>query len=327
MSGTPPLIIAIHRRRFAFGRTFTLGKLARTHVDAIEVALTRNGRTGRGECVPNPRYGESPDSVVSQITQLPGHFDRKSLPALLRPGPARNAVDCALWDLEAKLTGQRVWQLAGQTMPKPLETIITLSIDDPAHLAEDARRFRNHRIMKFRIASVEDIGLIATVREAAPHARIILDVGESWTVDDYVRLAPRLAGQGVILIEQPVPPKYDRALADIPHPIPICADESVHDIGTLTRLKGRYDMINIKLDKAGGLTHALALRDAALSMGLGVMMGSMIASSLSMAPAMLVAQRASIVDLDGPLLLVEDRPGGLHYDGSWIHPPRVEFWG
>lgn len=321
------LIIAVHRRRYAFGRPFALGKLVRTHVDAIEVTLTRNGLTGRGECVPNPRYGESLDSVSNQISQLHGDFDRKSLPALLRPGPARNAVDCALWDLEAKQNGSRVWQLAGQQQPKPLETIITLSVDDTVQLVKDVNRFRNHRIMKFRISSVDDLGLIKVVREGAPHARIIIDVGESWTIDDYIRLAPRMAGQGVVMIEQPLPPIQDSVLAEIAHPIPICADESCHDLAVLPRLKGRYDLINIKLDKAGGLTHALALRDAAQAMGMGVMVGSMISSSLAMAPAVLVAQTANYVDLDGPLLLAEDRPGGLHYDGSWVHPSRPEFWG
>lgn len=327
MTTTNPLIINTHRRRYAFGRAFTLGKLTRTHVDAIEVTLTRNGRTGRGECVPNPRYGESLDSVINQISQLPPDFDRQRLPALLRPGPARNAVDCALWDLEAKQKGVRVWQLAGQSQPKPLETIVTLSIEDEAQLAEDARKFRNHRIMKFRIGAVDDIRLISIVRQAAPHVKIILDAGESWTVDDYVRLAPRLAREGVVVIEQPVPAIHDRALADIKHPIPICADESCHDLGTLPRLEGRYDMINIKLDKTGGLTHAIALRDAARALGIKVMVGSMIASSLAMAPAVLAAQDASYVDLDGPLLLADDRPHGLHYDGSWVHPPRAELWG
>lgn len=327
MAVTNPLIINIHRRRYAFGRAFTLGKLTRTHVDAVEVSITRQGRTGRGECVPNPRYGESPDSVVNQITQLPLDFDRKSLPALLRPGPARNAVDCALWDLEAKQKGMRVWQLAGQSQPKPLETIVTLSIDNPAQLAEDARKFRNHRIMKFRVASTDDIKLISIVRQAAPHAKIILDAGESWTIEDYVRLAPRLAREGVVVIEQPLPPIHDRLLADIKHPIPICADESCHDLGTLPRLQGRYDMINIKLDKTGGLTHALALGAAAREMGIKVMVGSMIASSLAMAPAVLAAQDAVYVDLDGPLLLTEDRAHGLHYDGSWVHPPKPDLWG
>lgn len=327
MSVTSPLIINVVRRRFAFGCTFTLGKLARTHVDAIEVTLTRNGRTGRGECVPNPRYGESLESVTNQITQLPSDFDRKRLPALLRPGPARNAVDCALWDLEAKQKDARVWQLAGLAQPKPLETIITLSINDRKRLVEDVRRFRNHRIMKFRVSSVDEVDLVRVVRENAPDSRIILDVGESWTIDDYIRLAPRLKSQGVLMIEQPVPVVQDGALAEIEHPLPICADESCHDLAILPRLRGRYDVINIKLDKAGGLTHALALRDAAKAAGMGVMVGSMIASSLAMAPAVLVAQGANFVDLDGPLLLADDRPGGLHYDGSWVHPSRPEFWG
>ncbi|TRW97462.1 dipeptide epimerase [Paracoccus sp. M683] len=322
-----PLIINIHRRSFAFGKMFTLGKLARTHVNAIEVTLTRNGRTGRGECVPNPRYGESLDSVANQISQLPAEFDRKSLPALLRPGPARNAVDCALWDLEAKTNGMRVWQLAGLHQPKPVETVITLSISDPAQLMLDVRRFKNHRIMKFRIGSISDLEMIKVVRKEAPHARVILDVGESWTVDDYLRLAPRLVSEGVVMIEQPLPVIQDSVLAEIEHPIPICADESCHDVAVLPRLKGRYDAINIKLDKTGGLTDALVLREAAHAAGMVVMVGSMVASSLAMAPAILVAQGAKYVDLDGPLLLAEDRPGGLHYDGSWAHPSRAEFWG
>ncbi|AUH33825.1 N-acetyl-D-Glu racemase DgcA [Paracoccus tegillarcae] len=327
MAPTGPLIVNIHRRRFSFGRDFKLGKLTRLHVDAIEVTLTRKGLTGRGECVPNPRYGESLDSVTNQIEQLPMEFDRERLPALLRPGPARNAVDCALWDLEAKQQGMRVWQLAGLPQPKPLETIITLSIDNRARLVEDIRRFSNHRVMKFRISSSDDLALVPLVREIAPNSRIILDVGECWTVDEYIRYTPKLRQQGVVMIEQPVPVIQDAALAEIEHPIPICADESCHDMAVLPRLKGRYDAINIKLDKAGGLTHALALRDAAQGAGMKVMVGSMISSSLAMAPAMLVAQGVNYVDLDGPLLLAEDRPGGLHYDGSWVHPSRNEFWG
>lgn len=322
-----PIFVNVHRRKFSFGRNFKLGKLARTHVDAIEVTLTQGGRTGRGECVPNPRYGESLDSVTQQIEQLPREFDRKRLPALLRPGPARNAVDCALWDLEAKQQEARVWQLAGLSQPKPLETIITLAIDDRARLIEDIRRFRNHRVMKFRTATRDELEMVQLVRENAPDVRIILDVGESWTVDDYVRFAPKLRHQGVVMIEQPVPVIQDAALARIEHPIPICADESCHDMAVLPRLKGRYDAINIKLDKAGGLTHALALRDAARAQGMQVMVGSMISSSLAMAPAVLVAQGVDYVDLDGPLLLAEDRPNGLHYDGSWVHPSRPDFWG
>lgn len=327
MSSASPLIIKIHHRRYPFGRVFTLGKLSRTHVDAIEVTLTRAGRTGRGECVPNPRYGESLDSVTNQIDQLPRDFDRDQLPALLRPGPARNAVDCALWDLEAKTQGLRVWQLAGMSQPKPLETVITLSINDRRALVEDIRRFRNFRLMKFRVNSAADLEVVRVVREISPDTRVILDIGESWTVDDYVRFAPKLRSQGVVMIEQPVPPIQDAALAEIDHPVPICADESCHDLAVLPRLKGRYDVINIKLDKTGGLTHALALRDAAYKAGMDVMVGSMVASSLAMAPAVLVAQGASYVDLDGPLLLAEDRPNGLQYDGSWINPPRPDLWG
>lgn len=327
MAIRPPLTIKIVQRRYAFGNSFAVGDNRRTYVDTIEVLLTRGGSVGRGECVPNPRYGESLSSVATQVSQLPADFDRSDLHALLRPGPARNAVDCALWDLEAKLQGKPAWVIAGLSIPRPLQTALTLSLDTPEDVERTARQNQHHKVMKIRISDVADIGHVEAMHRGAPSAKIILDAGESWTISDYVHLAPRLKKLNVVLIEQPLPAGRDAALAGVEHPIPVCADESCHDIGTLPRLNERYEAINIKLDKVGGLTHGLMLRDAALKAGMTIMVGSMIASSLAMAPAVLLAQGASFVDLDGPLLLAEDRNHGLNYEGGFVHPPKSALWG
>jgi L-alanine-DL-glutamate epimerase-like enolase superfamily enzyme len=242
-------------------------------------------------------------------------------------GAARNAVDCALWDLRAKLSGRRVWQLAGLPEPKPVITAYSLSLDTPekmrAKAAENARR----PLLKVKLGGEGDLERIRAVREGAPKAKIIVDANEGWTPDSYARLAPELVALGVAMVEQPLPAWDDAALREMARPLPVCADEACHDTASLAKLAGKYDMVNIKLDKTGGLTEALRLKAEAGRMGLGIMVGCMLATSLAMAPAVLVAQGAGIVDLDGPLLLARDRDHPLTYDAQGVHPPSPELWG
>lgn len=321
-------IETFHRRLLYRAGSFTLCDRRLEHVDSIEVVVTRQGCRGRGECVPYPRYGESIASVQGQLDQLPPTITRQDLPTLLRAGPARNALDCALWDLEAKQAGRPVWQLAGLEKPRPVATMRTLSTESPEQLACDAARFgRIHPILKLLLNGPDILPLVELVHAAAPSASIVVDARESWTLDDYLTLAPRLARLKVIMIEQPLPAKDDELLAGIRRPLPVCADESCHEMLALPRLRGRYDAVNIKLDKAGGLTAALALRDAARREGLKVMAGSLISSSLATAPAILVAQGADYVDLDGPLLLQEDGAKAMRTVGPLICPATPDIWG
>ncbi len=277
--------------------------------------------------MPYARYGETLDSVTAQIAALPAAFDRAALQTLLPPGAARNAVDCALWDLEAKQSGRRVWQLAGLAEPGPEVTAYTLSLDTPEAMRAQAAENATRPLLKVKLGQAGDLARIEAVRAGAPHARIVVDANEGWTAETYAALAPALLALGVAMVEQPLPAADDAALADMPRPLPVCADESCHDRASLPALAGRYDMVNIKLDKTGGLTEALALRDAAHAAGLSVMVGCMVGSSLAMAPAVLVAQGAEVVDLDGPLLLARDRDDALRYDHRGVHPPAPELWG
>ena len=247
---------------------------------------------------------------------------------MLPPGAARNAVDCALWDLEAKLCGRPVWQLAGLPAPEPLVTAYTLGIDRPERMAEAARAVRDRPLLKIKLAGDgADLERVRAVRTAAPEARLVVDANEAWNLATYEALAPRLGELGVALLEQPFPAAEDGNLAALPHPVPVCADESCHVTADLERLRDRYDFVNIKLDKTGGLTEALALRQAARAAGFGVMVGCMVGTSLAMAPAFLVAQGADVVDLDGPLLLARDRESGIVYEGSRMLPPPASLWG
>jgi L-alanine-DL-glutamate epimerase-like enolase superfamily enzyme len=242
-------------------------------------------------------------------------------------GAARNALDCAFWDLEAKRAGRPAHELAGLPAPKPLVTAYTISIGEPPAMADAARAVASRQLLRIKLGAPGDGERIAAVRAAAPNAELIADANEGWTAENLAENLAACASAGVTLVEQPLPAGDDAVLAAIRRPIPVCADESAHDRAALAALAGRYDAVNIKLDKAGGLTEALAMAEEAHRLGFAVMTGCMVATSLAMAPAMLVAQRARVVDLDGPLLLAKDRPGGLRYDGSLVHPPTATLWG
>jgi L-alanine-DL-glutamate epimerase-like enolase superfamily enzyme len=281
--------------------------------------------------VPYPRYGETVEATLAAIEAMrepfAGGLDREALQALMPPGAARNALDCALLDLEAKTAGQRVWDLLGRPAPGPCVTAYTISLGSPEAMAAATARAAQRPLLKIKLGGDGDGMRIAAVRAAAPRSELIVDANEAWTADNLEQNLDACAAAGVTLVEQPLAAGKDEALAQIRRPIAVCADESVHDRASLDALAGKYDAVNVKLDKAGGLTEALALAGAAEQRGLAVMVGCMVATSLAMAPAMLVAQRARVVDLDGPLLLAKDRPEGLRYDGSLVYPPEPALWG
>jgi L-alanine-DL-glutamate epimerase-like enolase superfamily enzyme len=312
---------------FRLAEVFTISRGSRTEARVLTVRVTEGGVTGWGECVPYGRYGESLESVTAQIEGLPEGITREALQQALPPGAARNAVDCALWDMAAKQAGRRVWEIAGLPTPGPVVTAYTLSLDSPANMEAPARRHAHRPLLKIKLGTADDMPRLEAVRRGAPQAKIIVDANEGWTAEVYADLAPHLVRMGVALVEQPLPAAADEALAEIARPLPVCADESCHDRASLADLARKYDVVNIKLDKTGGLTEALALRDIARAEGYGVMVGCMVGSSLAMAPAVLVAQGAEIADLDGPLLLAEDRPHPLRYDTAGVHPPDRELWG
>lgn len=320
-------MITVTADTFRLAQTFTISRGSRTEARVLTVRIDRDGVSGHGECVPYARYGESLESVAAQIAALPEGISRRDLQEALAPGAARNAVDCALWDLEAKRAGKRVWELAGLPAPQPMITAFTLSLDDPDRMRADAAKNAHRPILKIKLGTPDDLHRLAAVRAGAPHAKIIVDANEGWTTEIYADLAPHLLDIGVALVEQPLPAGADEALAEIERPIPVCADESCHDRASLAALSGKYDMVNIKLDKTGGLTEALALRDLARAQGYKVMVGCMVGSSLAMAPAVVLAEGADYVDLDGPLLLAEDRDSPLSYDETGVHPPRAALWG
>jgi L-alanine-DL-glutamate epimerase-like enolase superfamily enzyme len=320
-------MITVTPDRFRLAQAFVISRGARTEAQVLTVRITRGGHTGWGECVPYARYGETLASVTDQVAALDPNITRAELGQALAPGAARNAVDCALWDLEAKTSGRRVWDLARLGAPGPVITAYTLSLAPPDAMRAAAARNAHRPLLKIKLGGEGDMARLEAVRQGAPRARIIVDANEGWSADAYAELAPHLVRLGVALVEQPLPAGADDMLAEIARPLPVCADESCHDRVSLPALKEKYDMLNIKLDKTGGLTEALALRAEARAQGFGVMVGCMVGSSLAMAPAVLVAQGASIVDLDGPLLLAEDRAAPLDYDAAGVHPPRPELWG
>jgi L-alanine-DL-glutamate epimerase-like enolase superfamily enzyme len=303
----------------------------RTEAWVLTVTIERDGIVGRGECTPYPRYNETLDSSEAEIrtveAQLARGLDRQGLLSAMRAGAARNAVDCALWDWEAKAAGKRVWELAGLPAPGPVVTAYTLSLGDPGEMLEKARENAHRPLLKIKLGGSGDIERLRAVREGAPGTRIVIDANEGWTAEVYAEMAPVLTALGVTMVEQPLPASEDGALAGIERPLPVCADESCHTTASLPALEGKYDMVNIKLDKTGGLTEALALRDAAREAGFGIMVGCMMGSSLAMAPAQIVAQGAEVVDLDPPLLLSGDRDVPLVYDEAGVHPPARELWG
>ncbi len=323
--------LAIAHERWPLRHAFTIARGSRTVADVVSVTLQLQGFTGRGECLPYARYGESVASVIAQIEHLrpalAAGMTRMQLQSALPAGAARNALDCAFWDLECKSSGQSIWQQAALPAPHSLHTAYTLSLDTPARMQQMAQENAWRPLLKLKLADDEDIARVSAVREGAPQARLIVDANEGWDEAIYLRQAPELARLGVTLIEQPLPVGKDAVLAQLPHPVPLCADESCHDLDSLGAIAGCYEMVNIKLDKTGGLTEALRVREEATRLGLQIMVGCMVSTSLSMAPAVVVAQQASVVDLDGPLLLAEDREYGLRYDGSELFPPTPALWG
>ncbi len=324
--------LSVRIERWPLAAAFTISRGSKTEAVVVVVELHDGSHRGRGECVPYARYGETPDGVVAAIEAmrpaLQRGLDRDALQNVMPAGAARNAVDCAFWDLNAKQAGRRVYELAGLAAPKPLVTAYTISLGTPAAMAQAAELAASRPLLKVKLGGGgDDRERIAAVRRAAPRAKLIVDANEGWDEKDLAQNLAACAEAGVTLIEQPLPEGRDSALARIKRPIPVCADESVHDRAGLNSLAGKYDAINIKLDKAGGLTEALALAAQAEQHGFGLMVGCMVATSLAMAPAMLVAQRAGVVDLDGPLLLAKDRPDGLRYVGSVADPPEPGLWG
>ena len=310
---------------------FAISRGSRTEAHVVTVELRDGDHFGRGECVPYARYGETPESVIAQIENLRDaiatELDSDKLQDALTAGAARNALDCAFWDLDCKSAGKRIWEMAYRQEAQPLITAYTLSLDTPENMQAAARENADRPLLKLKLAGPDDLERVEAVRAGAPKAEIIVDANEGWTRDIYTSLAPELLELGVKLIEQPLPAGEDDVLGDMARPVPVCADESCHDRRSLAELEGKYDFINIKLDKTGGLTEALALKVEAEKRGFGIMVGCMLGTSLAMAPAHLIAQGAGIVDLDGPLLLEKDREPPLRYEGSTVYPPDAALWG
>jgi L-Ala-D/L-Glu epimerase len=311
--------------------SFTISRGAKTEAVTVVAEVARDGRIGRGECVPYPRYGETPEATLAALRSMQEPvaqgLDRAALQAAMPPGAARNALDCALLDLEAKTRGQRAWNLLGRPVPQACTTAYTISLGTPEAMAAATAKAAHRPLLKIKLGGDGDGARIAAVRGAAPESELIVDANEAWTADNLEQRLAECAAMGVTLVEQPLPAGRDEALARIRRPLVVCADESVHDRSSLAGLRQRYDAVNIKLDKTGGLTEALAMADAAHALGFEIMIGCMVATSLAMAPAMLLAPRARFVDLDGPLLLARDREDGLRYDGSLVYPPDAALWG
>ncbi|AXT28313.1 dipeptide epimerase [Ruegeria sp. AD91A] len=319
--------IEVSRDVFRLAQVFTISRGSRTEAKVLTVRVSDGTHQGWGECVPYARYDETLESVEAEIAGLPAEFTRQSLMDLLPAGAARNAVDCALWDLESKRAGKRAWDLAGLPVPGPEITAYTLSLDTPAAMQAQAAENAHRPLLKIKLGTPDDMPRLEAVRAGAPNAKIIVDANEGWSAEVYADLAPHLVRLGVALVEQPLPAGDDDALIGMDRPVPVCADESCHDRASLSGLMGKYDIINIKLDKTGGLTEALELRKAAIAEGYDIMVGCMVGSSLAMAPATLLAQGAMVTDLDGPLLLAEDRDTPLIFDDTGVHPPEAALWG
>ena len=320
-------MITVTHDSFALARPFTISRGTKTHAHVLTVRIIRSGVTGWGECVPYARYDESLESVTAQIAALPADITRHDLQAALPAGAARNAVDCALWDWEAKLARRRVWDLAELGAPGPISVAYTLSLEDPETMRAQAALHAHRPLLKIKLGTPDDMPRLEAVRQGAPTSRLIIDANEGWSPEVYADLAPRLVALGVELVEQPLPAGKDDILAEMARPLPVCADESCHDRKSLSALAGKYDVVNLKLDKTGGVTEALACRQRAREMGLKVMVGCMVGSSLAMAPASVVAQGADFCDLDAPLLLREDRSVTMDYDEDRLLPPDARLWG
>lgn len=324
--------LTIRAESWPLRQRFSIARGSKISADILCVELAENGIVGRGEAVPYRRYGESMETVTAAVESiqkaLESGLERDALLDALLPGAARNAIDCALWDLQAKQRKTGIAKLAAIDL-KPITTAFTIVIDDADKMAVQAEKAQAYPLLKIKLGGREgvmaDITRLAAIAEARPDAQLIVDSNEGWQIDEVARYANQLGRFGVTFFEQPVPQAQEAGLADID--LPFCADESVHDSGSLSALPRAYDWVNLKLDKTGGLTEALACAQAAKDDGRKIMVGCMVATSLSMAPAMVLAQLADLVDLDGPLWLAEDRANGLRYDGATIHPPRAELWG
>jgi L-alanine-DL-glutamate epimerase-like enolase superfamily enzyme len=331
MSSSKSPTLAARIERWPIAGSFTISRGTKTEAVTVVAEFSRGGLTGRGECVPYSRYGETPEATLAALQAmqepLSRGLDRQALQAAMPPGAARNALDCALLDLEAKTSGQRVWNLLGRPAPKASITAYTISLGAPEVMAAATARAAHRPLLKIKLGGDDDGRRIAAVRKAAPDSELIVDANEAWTSDNLEQNLRECAEARVMLVEQPLPAGQDEALKRIRRPLAVCADESVHDRASLDGLRERYDAVNIKLDKTGGLTEALAMADAAQALGFQIMIGCMVATSLAMAPAMLLAQQARFVDLDGPLLLARDRDGGLRYEGSLVYPPEAALWG
>ena len=309
---------------------FRISRGSRTEAQVVLVTVGDDEHVGRGEGVPIKRYGQSAESVLAQIESIKAekNLDRQRLQQLLPAGAARNALDCALWDLEAKTSGKRVWELANVPIVPEVETSFTISLDTPEKMAAAAAVAAELPILKLKLQGDDlDLARVKGVRESAPAARLLLDANESWSPEHYRKIVPELHQLGVELIEQPFPANADEVLENLDHPIPVCADESCHTTADLRRLTNRYDMINVKLDKTGGLTEALHLADRARDSGFKLLIGCMVCTSLGIAPARLLASNADWVDLDGPLLLARDREHALAYTNGRLALPSAQLWG
>jgi L-alanine-DL-glutamate epimerase-like enolase superfamily enzyme len=326
-----PLTLSARIERWPLAQAFTISRGSKTEAIVVVAEVSDGVHAGRGECVPYPRYGETPEATLSQVVTMASALrrgiDREGLQAAMPAGAARNAVDCALWDFQAKAAGRRVWELIGAPPPRPLKTAYTISLGTPEVMAANAAKAALRPLLKVKLGGDGDGDRITAVRRAAPNSDLVVDANESWSALNLERNLAACAANGVTLVEQPLPAGNDDLLGSIKRPLVVCADESVHDRASLGELSGKYDAVNIKLDKTGGLTEALAMSEAARALGLSTMVGCMVSTSLSMAPALVLAQQADVVDLDGPLLLARDRDGGLRYDGSIVHPPERELWG
>ncbi len=325
----PKLTIA--EERWPITGSFTISRGAKTEAHVVTVALTDGAHAGHGECVPYPRYEETVPQVMAALEAARGQIEsgigREDIPSFIGPHAARNALDCALWDLEAKKAEKPVWQLAGLPEPKPVVTAYTLSLDTPEAMGEAAAKASHRPLLKLKLGREGDGERLRLIRRNAPASRLIVDANEGWTAGSLADMLAACADQGVELVEQPLPAGNDEALRHIARAVTVCADESAHGLDSLDDLTGKYDAINIKLDKTGGLTPAIALAHAARERNLKIMVGCMLATSLAMAPAMLLAPFAEVVDLDGPLLLRKDREPAIRFEGSIMHPPPASLWG
>lgn len=321
------LKINVEAETFALANVFTISRGAKTHAHVVRVEVSDGEYKGQGECVPYARYGESVESVKALIANLPSDLNRLSLQDIMPAGAARNAIDCALWDLEAKQSGTPVWKLAGLAEPKELTTAYTLSLESADEMRDNAKKNAFRPLLKLKLGTPDDLPRLQAVREGAPDSQIMVDANEGWSLEDLSALQPHLEKLGIALVEQPLPEADDSGLVGNTFTMPICADESSHTSEGLEALRTKYDIVNIKLDKTGGLTEALKMKTKAEELGFGIFVGCMVGTSLGMAPATLVAQGASFVDLDGPLLLAEDRQHGIRYEGSTMHPPLSGLWG